>query len=356
MLLLVALGMNVLANTDRILDIGVGAIKNLSAHLERAKCHGKAIVVTGSHVWSAFGGEVAQQLDSMCDYDVVIAGENSIDLAMSLAQRAILEEIDFLVGLGGGRCMDVGKYAAYVSKCPYVSIPTTISNDGLASPVAVLKDADSMPRSLGCAMPDVTVLDIDFVAQGPIDLIKAGIGDTISNITALMDWRFAERQGRDSVNNYAALMSSASVDSLLMSSHTAINIEFLRQLADSLVLSGIAMDFAGSSRPVSGSEHLFSHALDRYSKTYNLHGVQTALGTVAVLMLLGKDCSEILGYLGRFEVDVNPERLGISQEDFVRCFRLAPSMRPGRYTYLSEEDLSEARLAELYNQVMEATK
>lgn len=88
------------------------------------------------------------------------------------------------------------------------------------------------------------------------------------------------------MNGYAYLMSKNSLDALLNTQYTSIYPEFIEALVNSLVVSGIAMDFAGSSRPVSGLEHLFSYALDYYSKTNNLHGIQTGLGTVAVLKLI----------------------------------------------------------------------
>lgn len=80
-------------------------------------------------------------------------------------------------------------------------------------------------------------------------------------------------------------------------SHQTICPEFIEVLVNSLVLSGIAMDFAGTSRPVSGSEHCFSHALDFYSDTKNLHGIQVALGTISMLKLINEPYDDVLAYL-----------------------------------------------------------
>lgn len=100
---------------DRILDIDCGSIANLSAYIPSAVFGTRALVVSGKDVWTAFGDEVARELKKKCEFDVVIAESNSIDLAMSLAQKSIVEDIDYLVGVGEGRCIDVGKYAVYVS-------------------------------------------------------------------------------------------------------------------------------------------------------------------------------------------------------------------------------------------------
>jgi len=197
------------------------------------------------------------------------------------------------------------------------------------------------------------LLDTELILKGPSALIKAGIGDTISNYSALIDWKFACDRKKDEMNGYAYMMSKNSLDALMKTQYDSIGPDFIEVLANSLVLSGVAMDFAGSSRPVSGSEHLFSHALDYYSKKQNLHGIQVALGTVAMLMLINEDYTDVVNYLKKFEVDINPEHLGIDCETFVYCIQNAASMRTNRYTYLDETDLSEEKVKKVYKQLLE---
>ena len=341
---------------QRSFEVGTGKLESVGTTLERLGFKGNALLVSGSHVWEEYGTALLKQVNHVADVEVHKVKANTMERAMDLAQQALLGDIDFIVGFGGGKATDVGKYTAYIAKKPYVSIPTTLANDGLVSAIAVLKDPESLPRSLGCRMPDVAILDIDIVMNGPIDLVKAGIGDTISNHTALIDWDIAVKAGRESENNYAKLMSSTALDSLINSRFGEIDSNFLEQLAKCLIFSGIAMEYAGSSRPVSGSEHLFSHALDYYAPQNNLHGIQTALGTIAVLTFTGRPHRQLLDYLSRFEVDINPERLGISKDQFVECFKKAPAMRPGRYTCLNECDLATANLEAAYDQVMEETR
>ena len=170
---------------------------------------------------------------------------------------------------------------------------------------------------------------------------------------ALLDWELACSKGKDEMNGYAYLMSQTSLDGLLKTQYDHVCPEFIEVLANSLVLSGIAMDYVGSSRPVSGSEHLFSHALDYYCEKPSLHGIQVALGTVAVLKLIGRDDSAVVDYLKRFEVDVNPAHLGIDEDTFVNCMQKATSMRSGRYTYLHETNLETPILKKLYKDLLE---
>ena len=194
-------------------------------------------------------------------------------------------------------------------------------------------------------------MDTEVVLHGPIENIKAGIGDTMSNYMALLDWDFAVAKGKDDMNRYTYLMSQTSLDVLMKTQYNSISLDFVEVLTKSLVLSGIAMEFAGSSRPVSGSEHLFSHALDYYGKQRNLHGLQVALGTVAVLKLIHHPYDEVLKYLERFEVNVNPRTLNIEEDLFIFCMQNATKMRSNRYTYLHEMDLSKTRLKLIYKEL-----
>lgn len=338
---------------ENILKIDENSIHKVYDILSARNVKGKILLVTEKFIDELYGGIVKKQLENLGKLKCEYVDNNSISYAMNVAERIIATDINYIVGLGGGKVLDVCKYAAYVSKIPFISIPTTIANDGLASPIAVLKRQDNKPKSLGCAMPSLLIIDTLLIKDSPVQLIKAGIGDTISNYMALLDWDFACERNKDTMNGFAYLMSKTSLDALMNTQFDSICPEFIRVLANSLVLSGIAMNFAGSSRPVSGSEHLFSHALDYYCEKNNLHGIQVALGTVAVLKLLDYNYESVLNYLRRFQVDINPERLGISKDDFVLCMQKATAMRSNRYTYLNEANLETKILEKLYNSLVE---
>lgn len=334
------------------LKIGRGSIRRVEETLENNHVTGTVLYVADPYVDQLYGGIVRPQVESVGRLKEEPCGDNTIEYAMNIAERCIATDVDCIVGLGGGRTLDVCKYAAYISKTPYLSIPTTAANDGLVSPIAVLKRKDHKPRSLGASMPTMTLIDTEVIASGPIENIKAGIGDTISNYMALLDWEFAVSRGKDEMNGYAYLMSRSSLDALMKTQYDSICPGFIEVLVNSLVLSGIAMDFAGSSRPVSGAEHLFSHALDYYSEQKNLHGLQVALGTVAVLKLAGHPQDEVVDYLKRFQVNVNPAALGIDEQTFIQCMQHATMMRNNRYTCLHEMELSDGRLQSVYRELV----
>ena len=339
--------------TNNILKIGSGYIKRIYEILDGYGIKGKILYVTGPVVDSLYGSIVRPQIEAVGKLKEETVTNNTIAYAMTVAERVIATDIDCIIGMGGGKVLDVCKYAAYISKKPLLSIATTMANDGIASPIAVLKRQDGKPKSLGCASPSILVIDTDVIAKSPIELIKAGIGDTISNYTALLDWKLAVQRGKDEMNGYAYLMSQTSLDTLMRTQYDSLCPAFIEVLAHALVLSGIAMDFTGSSRPVSGSEHLFSHALDYYGKAENLHGFQVALGTIAVLKLMGKSCDSVIRYLRRFDVNVNPIKMGIDREIFTFCMQNGTKMRKDRYTYLHEADLSDERLHMIYDELVE---
>lgn len=336
-----------------VLKIGPGYLNNVGQTLHENAISGKILYVSDPVVDKLYGDIVKSQLAEIGRVKEEFVDYNTIAYAMSVAERVIATDVDCIVGIGGGKVLDVCKYAAYISKKPLLSLPTTMANDGIASPIAVLKRKDDKPKSLGCRMPSMLILDTQLINESPLQLIKAGIGDTISNYMALLDWEFACSKRKDEMNGYAYLMSKTSLDALMKTQYNSICPEFITVLANSLVLSGIAMNFAGSSRPVSGSEHLFSHALDYYSPTKNLHGIQVALGTVAVLKLIGYRQDEVIDYLKKFDVDINPGNLGIDEETFIYCMQNATTMRSNRYTYLHEADLSTNKLKKIYDELVE---
>lgn len=338
---------------SNILKIGPGKITDIEATFYEANISGKILYIPDPYVDSLYGSLVRPQIEAVGRIKEQVVDNNTIAYAMEVAERVIATDVDCIVAMGGGKTLDVAKYAAFVSKRPFLSIPTTMAHDGIVSPIAVLKRQDGKPKSLGCAMPSMMVMDTELIASCPPQLIKAGIGDTISNYMALKDWDFAVSRGKDEMNGYAYMMSRTSLDALMKTQFDHICPEFLDVLANSLVLSGIAMDYAGSSRPVSGSEHLFSHALDYFCEKQNLHGFNVALGTVAVLKIIGEDPNEVISYLKKFEVDVNPQHMEISEDMFVYCMQHAAEMRNNRYTYLHEADLNEDKLRNIYHELVE---
>ena len=223
---------------------------------------------------------------------------------------------------------------SFLKKMPFISIPTSTSNDGFASSGASLL-VNNKRMSLPAKSPYGIIVDIDVIKGAPEKFIYSGIGDLVSNITALHDWKFEEENGKTIVDDFATMISKKAVNSFVRTEFKGIKDDlFLKELVDSLTLNGISMEIAGDSSPASGAEHLISHALDKFLENPQLHGVQVGIATYIMAKVQNhraKRIKTILEETGFFEY---VKTLKMKKDDFKKAIDLAPSIKPGRYTYI----------------------
>ncbi len=247
---------------------------------------------------------------------------------------------DVVIGIGGGRVLDVAKLAAARKNVGFISVPTIPSNDGIASPVAVIENGGEN-QSIRARVPMGIVVDIDLFHIAPTRQLKAGIGDLIANISALHDWRLAFDDGRDNFDPFAAMLSRLAVEGLIKFENPDLKDHgFIERLVIGLILSGIAMGIAGSSRPASGSEHEISHAIDHLFGGRGLHGEQVAITTLFTLHLQKQPTDRIRAIYERVAMPKRIDAIGLSIDNFVQAVQYAPKTRPGRYTILEKLNLS----------------
>lgn len=240
-----------------------------------------------------------------------------------------------VIGLGGGKALDVAKYVAFLLRLPYFAVPTSLSNDGFCSPQSSL-EVQGKRRSLPSAMPYGVVVDTEICLNAPYVLWCAGIGDSVAKITAVHDWKRAFHACGTPVNDFSALLSDATVFQLMASPQR--NLEGIRLLATALMLNGVAMAICGSSRPASGSEHLISHALDLISLNPRLHGLQVGIATYLVSQLQRQGTDRIAALFDATGFWDQIRREPLTRQDWVAAFHLAPSVKAGFHTILSERD------------------
>jgi len=228
-----------------------------------------------------------------------------------------------------------------------VSVPTAISHDGISSPIASLAQEDGVRNSYAAAMPAGIVVDTEVIRSAPARMMRAGIGDLVSNLTALLDWQLADRGGHDRYDAFSAMIAESAARPALDLEDVA-GADDREWIAKGLLLSGLAMAAAGTSRPCSGAEHLVSHSLDaRLGSRAALHGEQVALGCLVSAAAHDSDLHATLQALFlRLGLPMQPRDLGIDDAEFVEAIRAAPSMRPNRYTVLSELDRDIGELVE----------
>lgn len=287
-----------------------------------------------------------------------VAGNDAAEVR-GLAARAELAGADAVLAIGGGRAIDVAKAACLEAGKPVISCPTQLAADGLASPVSVIRDDAGAVQSLPGRLPVAVVCDLEMAATAPPETLRAGFGDLVSNVTALGDWRLAAAAGAERVDDFAALLSGAAAGLALGADPAGLAggrppPALLRRLLEGLVLSGLAMEIAGSSRPCSGAEHLISHALDRLAPETAPHGEQVAFGALLAARLQGEDWRALRAPLAEAGLSGALSGFGLPRETLVEAVRTAPATRPGRYTVLDQSDLSEGAIGRLLDEVLGA--
>lgn len=276
-------------------------------------------------------GLAAAGIDPVVEQEVTDA---SIEAAVA-AFTALPRHADAVVGVGGGRALDVAKEIAHLSRLPYLAVPTSLSNDGFASPNASLT-VDGVRRSLPSSVPWGVVVDTTVCGAAPVPLWHAGIGDVVAKITAVHDWKLAFHATGEPVEDLAALLSDATVAQLTAT--PTRDEEGIALLATALLLNGIAMSICGSSRPASGSEHLISHALDERSPGTHLHGLQVGLATYLVTYLQQQGTERVATVLDRSGFFATLREQPLERELLLDAVAAAPAIKPGFHTVLDEVD------------------
>jgi glycerol-1-phosphate dehydrogenase [NAD(P)+] len=199
------------------------------------------------------------------------------------------------------------------------------------------------------------VVDLDYVRRCPTDQLRSGIGDALSNLNALADWDLAGEVRGEPTDGLAATMARTAAESLLHRSDELESDEFLTTLAHALVLGGLAMAIAGSSRPCSGACHEIAHAIDALYPGTASHGALVAVGALFASFLRDDPTlGPVEACLRRYGVPRLPDDLGLTREQFVKAVAYAPATRPERYTILEHLGLDEAQIAARVNAFMAA--
>ena len=313
----------------------------------------KAIIISEQFLIDTYQDVVNSIKEDFDDAEVLSMGAATFDEAVAIAKKICVEDIKIVIGFRGGRVLDTAKYAAYISKAVYICLPTTLSNDSLASPFSVLGTVESSRKTLSCKIPTAIVVDTTMIINAPLGQTLSGIGDTIAKHTALFDWELAARASDSHVDDFAYGISRMSFDSVYHCDEKNIKSKtFIRILSRALVMGGLAMEIAGSSRPCSGSEHLFCHAIEEYYPEIKVsHGIGVALGSVGACVFQGRDEEKLLNVLRTYGIDMNPMSYGITKDIFFDIWKRASSTRPDRVTILNQTELDRMWLDDIYDRM-----
>ena len=335
-------------------DVRRGAISGLRRLLADGgiSAGGRVAVLVGPGQGEAIAEVLAPTLR---DADVFPVRSATVDAARELAVNLRQSSYDAVVGVGGGRTLDVAKYTASLTGLPMVAVATNLSHDGIASPVASLEH-EGRKGSYGVHIPLAVFVDLDYVERAPARMVRSGVGDVVSNLSALADWRLAADERGEQIDGLAAAMARAAADAVAYRPDTIDSSDFLVTLAEALVLSGLAMAVAGSSRPCSGGDHEILHAVDQLFPGVSNHGELAGVGALFCAFLRGdaEQQAVIDACLRRHSLPRLPADIDLSDEQFAEAVAHAPSTRPDRYTILEHLDLSDADVRQRIGEYVDA--
>ncbi|MDX2152500.1 MAG: iron-containing alcohol dehydrogenase family protein [Bryobacteraceae bacterium] len=312
-----------------------GALDRVGLYLQRPGFRRAALFVSeGLHapILEAARRSLAQHdIDLRQEVEVRQASvENAVALLGGLARGT-----QAVVGLGGGKALDVGKYVSSLAGLPYFAVPTSLSNDGFCSPQSSLT-LEGKRKSLPTGLPHGVVVDTDVCLRAPVKLWHSGVGDLTAKLTAVFDWKLAFHANGTPVNDLAALLSDATVYQFMASPTRDAN--GIRLLATALMLNGVAMEIAGSSRPASGSEHLISHALDTSGARPVMHGLQTGTAAYLVSRLQDNQHERIAGLFETTGFWESVRQSPFSRAEWKAAVAAAPGIKDDFHTVLSTRD------------------
>jgi glycerol-1-phosphate dehydrogenase [NAD(P)+] len=311
-------------------------------------------VITGRTVKSKAGDELDSSLEKVSlKRSMYVASHASIGIVDRLQDKIGDTLPDFVIGFGGGRSVDIAKMTAFRIGRPFLSVPTSASHDGISSPFVSIRGTNK-PHSIKANTPMGVVADTQLMLEAPSRLLAGGCGDLVAKITAVKDWELARDEKGEYFGSYAANLAYMSAKIIVEESEKlSYKSQFgIRTIVEALISAGVAACIAGSSRPCSGAEHLFSHAVEYVAgSNFGLHGERVGLGTIMMAKLHGLNWDKIAETLENVGAPTKAQQIKLNEEQVVKALIAARSLRPERYTILSKVRLDNKSAFELAKSV-----
>lgn len=322
--------------------IGSGVLAQLIPVCNSLGFRSSIFIVTGPHVYPLITKGVIEGF-TVEGYQInhFFVHTSSVQTMESVSEYLKQCPCEAVLGIGGGTVIDVAKISASRIDKPFISIPTAASHDGIASSRASIKGLDK-PTSISTTAPLAILADTEVIQKSPYQLTAAGCGDIISKYTAVHDWELGHRRTHEYYGEYSANLALMSAQLIMKKAGTiAKNTEAgLRIVLEALISCGVAMSIAGSSRPCSGAEHMFSHALDTIVDTPALHGEQCGVGAILIAYLQHRNWQKLKEKLQIIGAPVTAQEMGIKDRYIIEALLQAHTIRPRRFTILGHDGLT----------------
>ena len=327
----------------RKIVVGEKNIADIGNFLKSLKNTKKVSLISGSNVKKIVQKKIQKYFDLAKIENIwYLAKTNDTKSIRDIEKKVSQNKSDLIIGIGGGRSVDIAKMIGFNLALPFVSVPTSASHDGIASPFVSIKG--DKPHSLVTTAPLGVFVDVDIMKRAPKKLLASGCGDLIAKITAVRDWQLSRDKTGEYYGRYSADLASMSAKILMESSERFSKKGLdVREIVEALISAGVASCIAGSSRPCSGAEHLFSHAVDKLEPGVGLHGEKCGIGTIMMAKLQGQDWKKIVNTLKNVGAPTTAKEIGLKSTTLVKALMIAQSLRPERYTILNEVNMTEKK-------------
>lgn len=263
-----------------------GSLKHIDAYMKQNGMEGYTVAVYDENTYKATADRHPQT-----DAQVILPAENlhANEHGVALLLEKLPKETEIILAIGAGTVHDISRYCAYKRNIHFVSCPTAASVDGFCSSVAAMT-WNGCKKTLTAVAPKIVVADVDIIKEAPIRLAKSGFGDMVGKYISLTDWKigniltgehYCDRIAQMTFHAAEAVMNS--IDGILAREESAY-----QNLIYGLLLSGLAMQMIGNSRPASGAEHHISHLIEMEPEglpvhSEALHGEKVGVGTLLAL-------------------------------------------------------------------------
>jgi len=332
----------------RSIIIGKSTIHRIPDVIQSLGLKQKIMILTGPHTRFVVGEDIFNVLTNQgMNCEIVIVENASLEAAKSYVDLVEQYKPNVIIGAGGGKNIDVCKYCLnqISRKLEMISVPTTTSHDGLASPFIFLNDPTE--KYIGeCRPPIAVIADVEKILSHPdlIRFIAAGVGDTVGKITAIWDWRHAWRIKSEKFSRFvggvlenAETLFQSQVSEALIDPEHAVQV-----VLKALLIAGVLMGTSNDIRVGYGSEHMFSAALAAQTPNADiLHGERVALGAIMMAKLQGQNHRKIVNILKNVGCPTNVEDLNdkILPEAIVTALHTAHKTN-SMYTVLGHSGLT----------------
>ena len=272
--------------TTQYCVIESGCLKAVTAYMRQFGMEGYCVAVYDENTYTATADRHPQ-----VDAEVVLPAEDlhANEHGVALLEERLPRETKVLIAIGAGTIHDITRYCAYQRSIAFVSCPTAASVDGFCSSVAAMT-WNGCKKTLTAVAPKIVVADLDVIKNAPIRLAKSGFGDMVGKYISLTDWKIGNILTGEYYCDQIAQMTFGATEAVIQSIDGILAGEesAYQKLTYGLLLSGLAMQMIGNSRPASGAEHHISHIIEMQPESLDvasdaLHGEKVGVGTLLVM-------------------------------------------------------------------------